>query len=193
MAIAAGSRLRRGGYAPPTRHLRGTYAPSTRRARATCASLARRGRGGGQRIGREGIGEAAGVGRQHLIPAAVEPRAGKAAAQALGARPRHARRAGRTRDAAGFEQGGKEDALPCWSPMGAIHAERSGGGRRGIGRAPGLVRFHPTGWSKPIPTLRAKKARRLETAGKRCGRCASISARRAVRARASRSHRSPAP
>jgi len=70
----------------------------------------------------------AGVERERPIPGAVERRVGEAPAEALRARPRHARGTRGARDAAGFEKRGEEDALPGRRP---VCAERRGGGRFG--------------------------------------------------------------
>ena len=120
-----------------------------------CGTLASRARARRGRIGRERIGKARCMKREHMSPGAVERRTGKPLAQAMRARPRHARRARGASDAAGFEQRRQKDALPCRGPMGAAgHDRRGGGRRRGIAR--NGVLFHPTGWSRPIPTLRAE-------------------------------------
>ncbi len=54
---------------------------------------------------------------QRMPPGQIERRAGQALAQRMRAGPRHAGGTRRAGDAAGFEQGGEEDALPGRRPM----------------------------------------------------------------------------
>jgi len=148
-----GKRPQGGGEAPvrrhdatPARHARHSCA-TKRDARATSAPQARRtgaSRTPRRRIMSERIGHALRMLDKHLIPGAIERRAGKALAQPVRARPRHASCPRRKRDAAGIEQGGEEDALPGGRPMGAD---------RRCGRIGMCLLFHPTGWSRGNPTF----------------------------------------
>ena len=157
-ADATPTRRPRDGDAPATRHLRSADATGTRRERDADATATRRrsparprsgsGCGGpfgraGMRIGvgREGIALPAGVPGQRLGPAAIERRAREPLPQPMRARPRHARRPRRPRDAAELEQRDEEDALPGEAPL---RPERRGGrlvsGRwRRWGRSGGLL------------------------------------------------------
>lgn len=78
------------------------------------------------------VGQGAGMERQRLAPVPIKGGAGQTTTQAMRAGWRHARRARRASDAATFEQGGEEEALPGRSPV------RAGGGGCGL-------LFHPTG------------------------------------------------
>lgn len=71
-----------------------------------------------------------------MIPEPVERRAGEALAEAVRAGPRHPRRPGRARDAAGFEQRGEKDTLPGGRPLAAGRVDGIGcasGAREGCG------------------------------------------------------------
>ncbi len=156
--VSAGNGARRASQAPATLLSGHADAPERSWVRACRASAARRlGHGFSGRPGgiREGIGHILRMERQRVGPGPVEGRAGKAAAQAMGAGRRHARSARRPRDVAGGEQDGEETALPLRRP-----ARAGGMGRAGRGRIGGLL-FHPTGWSRGNPIRKGNFKQRV--------------------------------